>query len=104
MGAGLPSPFAIVLLSEEARKRCEDAAARKALERSLQRQMEEVNASLDAHERVAFLAIVNGPWTISNGVLTPTLKIRRATLEAQYLARFADWKAQSGPIVWELPD
>ncbi|MCL4402656.1 MAG: AMP-binding protein, partial [Acidobacteria bacterium] len=35
MGAGQPSPFAIVLLSAEARKQCADPARRKSLEQSL---------------------------------------------------------------------
>ena len=101
MGAGLPSPFAIVLLSMEARARCADAAAVEALERSLHSQMEHLNADLDPHERVAFMAIVDGPWTIGNGLITPTLKIRRAALEGRYQTLIDEWKKQNRPIVWE---
>jgi long-chain acyl-CoA synthetase len=103
MGAGLASPFAIILLSEEARKQCADPPARAALEESLQAQMEEVNAQLDPHERVAFLAIVDGPWTIGNGLLTPTLKLKRPLLEGRYQGLVDEWKAGHRPIVWESP-
>jgi len=101
MGAGLPSPFAVILLSEEARKRCADPAARAALEESLAAQMAEVNAQLDPHERLKFLAIAEGPWTIGNGLMTPTLKIKRSILEARYQALIDDWNNRNEPIVWE---
>jgi long-chain acyl-CoA synthetase len=101
MGAGLASPFAVILLSEEARKQCADPQARAALEESLRAQMEEVNAQLDPHERVAFLAIADGPWTIGNGLLTPTLKLKRPLLEGRYQGMVDEWKARNRPIVWE---
>jgi long-chain acyl-CoA synthetase len=102
MGAGMPSPFAIVLLSEEARKRsAQDPAARKALEDSLRWKLEQVNARLDPHERVSFVTIVNGPWTIGNGFLTPTLKVKRNVLEGEYQAFVDYWSAQNRPVIWE---
>ena len=101
MGAGLPSPFAVILLSEEARKRSADPAAKLALEKSLQAQMEQLNEQLDPHERVKFLAIADGPWTVGNGLVTPTLKIKRALLEARYQAFIDDWKDRNSPVVWE---
>jgi long-chain acyl-CoA synthetase len=101
MGAGMPSPFAIVLLSPDARARCADPAAREVLEQSLRTQMEEVNATLDPHERVAFVAIVEGPWSVGNGLVTPTLKIKRAALEDRYETLIEQWKTLDRPIVWE---
>jgi long-chain acyl-CoA synthetase len=102
MGAGLPSPFALVLLHSQARARCDNAEARKALGESLEAQLETVNAELDPHERVAFLAVVAGPWTIENELITPTLKIRRTNLERQYLERIDEWRSQNRRVVWEI--
>ncbi len=101
MGAGLPSPFAVIVLSADARRRSADPAARKALEDSLLKTLDEVNAQLEHHERVAFIAIANGPWTISNGLMTPTLKFRRAALEALYSIHVDDWKAHNQRIIWQ---
>jgi len=101
MGAGLPSPFAVALLSEEARQRCADPHARAALENSLRTQLEEVNAQLDPHERVAFIAVVDGPWTVGNGLMTPTLKLKRPILEGRYQGLIDSWRASNQPIVWE---
>jgi long-chain acyl-CoA synthetase len=101
MGAGLPAPFAVVLLSADARKRCGTRDEKKAIEDSLIAQMEQVNAQLDPHERVRFLAIADGPWTVGNGLMTPTLKIKRSVLEARYQAFVDSWEKHSTPVVWE---
>ncbi|HLK63512.1 MAG TPA: AMP-binding protein [Bryobacteraceae bacterium] len=101
MGAGLPSPFAVILLSEKARADCIDPSARQRLEESLKEQMERLNEQLDPHERVKFLAIADGPWTVGNGMVTPTLKIKRTILEARYQAFIDDWRNRDSAIVWE---
>jgi long-chain acyl-CoA synthetase len=101
MGGGLPSPFALVLLNAEARTECKNAEAREALEKSLEAQLENINHDLDTHERVAFLAIVEGPWTIENDLLTPTFKIRRTKVEQRYLERVDDWYRQGRHVVWD---
>ncbi len=101
MGAGLPSPFAVLVLNDQARQRCAESQARSALEESLRRQMEQMNSELDPHERVKFLAVVEGPWTIGNGVMTPTLKIRRSVVEGRYQSFVEQWFVQQRPVVWE---
>jgi len=101
MGAGLPTPFALVVLTPDATERSRDPNSRAELEESLARQLVEVNAELDPHERVAFLAVVDGPWTIENGLLTPTFKIRRNNIESHYLERIDGWRAQNRRIVWD---
>jgi long-chain acyl-CoA synthetase len=101
MGAGLPSPFALVLLNPEARRHLANATALKALEESLEARLDEVNGELDPHERVAFLAVVDGPWTIENGAMTPTLKIRRTNLEGRYLECIDTWRSRNRRVVWD---
>jgi long-chain acyl-CoA synthetase len=77
---------------------------REGLERSLLTQLEQVNARLDPHERVQFIAVVDGPWTIANGMMTPTLKLRRGSLEQRYMELVDEWKRQGRQIVWEVPE
>jgi len=102
MGAGLPSPFALIVLTPEARAQlADDASGRKGLEESLEGQLVLVNAALETHEQVAFLAVVRGPWTIDNELITPTLKIRRTKLEQRYLGRIDSWRAEDRRIVWD---
>lgn len=101
MGAGLPSPFALVLLNNDAREKARDSKARRELEESLEQQLTEVNQDLDPHERVAFLAVVDGPWTIENGMMTPTFKIRRNSIETRYLTKIDSWRNCNSRVVWD---
>jgi len=101
MGAGLPRAFALVVLSPDARNGCVSPGERKALEESLRARMEELNAQLDPHERLNFIAIVDGPWTIGNELITPTLKIKRAAVEARYQPLVNEWERLNRPVVWE---
>lgn len=101
MGAGQTSPFAVVVLSAEARKRCAGPEARQALERSLAEMLDAVNTQLDHHERVAFIVIAEEPWTIANGMMTPTLKLKRGSLEQRYLARVEAWGREGQRVLWE---
>jgi long-subunit acyl-CoA synthetase (AMP-forming) len=89
------------VLNAEARAQCEDALARKAMEESLETQLTSLNAGLDPHERVAFVAVVAEPWTIDNELITPTLKIRRSKVEQRYLARFDEWRNSNDRVVWD---
>jgi long-chain acyl-CoA synthetase len=103
LGAGHPSPFAVVVLSDAARERSRAAAGRVALERSLAERMEAVNATLDPFERLDRIVIAEGPWTVGNGMLTPTMKIRRAAVEEHYRRVIEEWESRPGPVVWEAP-
>ncbi len=101
MGAGLPSPFALVLLNAETGEQAKNPELRKSLEASLELLLAQVNDELDPHERVAFVAVVEGPWSIENGIMTPTLKIRRNLIEGKYLDRVDSWRSQEKRVVWE---
>jgi long-chain acyl-CoA synthetase len=101
MGAGLPKPFALILLSEATRRKCAEVTARQALEQELISEMERVNTELDPHERIELIAIADGPWSVANGILTPTLKIKRALVEERYLALLDEWARRKSTVVWE---
>jgi long-chain acyl-CoA synthetase len=101
MGAGLTSPFAVVLISEQARLLSHEPQARAALEESLTALLEDINKGLSPHERIAFIAIVDGPWTVANGLMTPTLKLKRPLLERRYQALVNDWQDRQRHVVWE---
>ncbi|MBV9508078.1 MAG: AMP-binding protein [Acidobacteriia bacterium] len=101
MGAGYPSPFALVLITPEARKRCDDPKTRAAFETALAALFEQTNEQLDPHERLAFIAIVDGPWTVSNGMLTPTLKLKRPLLEQHYRDLMEGWISLHQAVIWE---
>ena len=101
MGSGHPNPFAVIVLSDSVRQRCTDPVARQSLEASILDRLEAINAELDPAERVSMVVIADGPWTIGNGLITPTLKIRRGVVEDRYQRLAAQWLAHGSPVVWE---
>ncbi|MEO8594219.1 MAG: AMP-binding protein [Candidatus Solibacter sp.] len=103
MGAGMPRPFAVVLLAEETGKTTAKIAERAGVEQTLLDLMNTVNTQLDPHEQLSFVAVAQGPWTVGNGFITPTLKIKRNVLESRYQPCVDDWLKQNRPIVWEIP-
>ncbi|MES2819019.1 MAG: AMP-binding protein [Pseudomonadota bacterium] len=99
IGDGMPQPLALCVLSEAARQ---DAArgGRAELDASLLKLLQEVNAALDKHERLSGLVLVQEAWAVDNGFLTPTLKIKRAVVEAAYGAHFEAWSNHRDAVLW----
>ena len=59
-----------------------DPVVRSAIEARLEALLKKVNAGLVEYERLAMIVVVREPWSVENGMLTPTLKIKRARIEA----------------------
>ncbi len=76
-------------------RRC-DPACRAELEELLR----EVNQALAAHERLAMIVIAAAPWSIEEGLLTPTMKIRRNRIEASVATRVDGWYAARTTVQW----
>ena len=100
MGDGRAHPFALAVLSAEARRQCEQGALDGELGHALESLLTHINAELDPHERLAFLALVDGPWDVQSGLVTPTLKMKRNALEARYNAHVEQWAAAGKPVLW----
>ena len=101
-GENQPQTHGLVLLSEDTRNELASGALeRKTVEDDLLAHMERVNSSLDPHEQMAFLVFVREPWTIENGLLTPTMKIKRNVIEQTYEPMVAQWSQSNQRAIWE---
>jgi long-chain acyl-CoA synthetase len=85
VGSGHSHALALCLLSESA------PINTTTLKTELLRIKTHVNAQLPSHEQLATLVVVNEEWSIANGFLTPTLKIRRKEVDTYYSTKYADW-------------
>ena len=100
-GANLGQPLGIVMLNVEGIAQAADAEGRKALETSLTEHLQAINDKLDPHEQMDCLVLVTTPWTVDNGFITPTFKIKRNRVEEVYAARYERWVGARKKIVWE---
>lgn len=100
-GAQLHQPLALVMLNDSARATLDTPHARSALAASLADHLRTVNATLDHHEQLCCLVVTSQAWSVDNGLITPTFKVRRAQMDERYGPRFEHWAAQSSTVVWE---
>lgn len=99
VGDGLIAPLGLCVLSDIGRQEALNGS-RSQLEQSLRTLLEEVNEALDKHERLAGLVLVKDVWTVDNGFLTPTLKIKRNVVEGTYGKRFNEWAERREAVLW----
>ncbi len=97
MGAGMSQPVALVLLTPE-----NLAADWEATREQLARDLKTVNAALEPHEKVSHLFVCSDEWTPDNGMITPTLKVRRDRVEARYPAVIEPYLADRETTVVRL--
>ena len=99
-GAGQPAAFGLLVLAEHLRPQLADPAVRAEVERELGQLLVDVNAALALHQRLRMLVVAPEPWSIENGMLTPTMKIRRPRIEAAVADQVQRWYAQPGSVFW----
>lgn len=95
MGSGMKQPVAVVVLDPALRKPWDEVRA------ALQTTLEEINPELEAHERLSHLFVTAEEWSPDNGMVTPTLKVRRDRVESLYLPAIE--ARLGGEAVQQLP-
>jgi long-chain acyl-CoA synthetase len=99
-GAGQAQAYAMVVLAEAVRPQQNDPQFRKDVEQQLTVLLKEVNASLPPYEKLQMIVVAKEPWTIENGSLTPTMKIKRSRIEANVTTKVDGWYSAKGAVLW----
>jgi long-chain acyl-CoA synthetase len=60
----------------------------------------QVNATLEDYERIAKIVILTEHWTVENGLITPSLKVKRHAIEGLYAARYRTWYTYDENVIW----
>ncbi len=99
-GVGHPAAYAIVVPAEDLRPRLAEPAVRAQVQREMEALLDSVNAQLPDYERLQMIVVARQPWTIENGCLTPTMKIKRAGIEKAVAGDVERWYAAGQRVVW----
>ncbi|MCG3731908.1 AMP-binding protein [Vibrio cincinnatiensis] len=94
IGLGLPAPILLVVPHQFLH------FDKTRYERTTKRVIDKMNAQLESHEQIKGVLMIKDPWSIDNGILTPTLKIKRHVLEKKYHEVGQNWPKDQ-LIVWE---
>lgn len=96
VGVNLPQPIALVVLSAHAKSKESSEINQTLLELK-----QDVNPILKNYEHLKKMIVVQEDWTIENECLTPTMKIKRPSIEKKYEANFESWYASEETIIYE---
>ncbi len=99
-GAGMGQPFGLLVLSMKARNQLDSAGSKARLEAELKQHLDAVNKTLDPHEQLETVVVLAEEWTTENGLLTPTLKLRRGAIEKKYNDRVIGWYGEKKEVLW----
>jgi len=99
-GVGQAAAYAIVVLAEHLRPRTGDPAVRAQVNGELERLLDAVNQAAADYERLRMIVVAREPWSIENGCLTPTMKIKRDRIEAAVAPQVDRWYAEPQKVLW----
>jgi long-subunit acyl-CoA synthetase (AMP-forming) len=94
IGLGLPAPILLVVPHDFPN------FDRARYERTTRKVIERMNSELESHEQIKGVLMIKDPWSIENGILTPTLKIKRHVLEQKYHEVGHNWP-KGELVIWE---
>ena len=96
VGTGIPQPVALIIPSEQGKSKNKTE-----FDQSLITTIAAVNTQLEPFEKIAKAVIMKKDWSIENGLLTPTLKVKRNRVEAIHLPMYPKWFEAEEDVVYE---
>ncbi len=96
VGMGIPQPIMLVIPSLIGQTK-----SKTELSESLLQSILEVNPTLEKHEKIEKAIIMKEDWTVENGLMTPTLKIKRSQVEKIHMPMYRSWFDAEGRILYE---
>ncbi len=94
VGAGMPQPMALAIPSEIGQKKAD-----KEMHEKLGGILNSINSQLDLHEALAKIILLKEDWTPENGILTPTLKIKRNVIDKRYGKNYEKWYREKELVI-----
>ncbi len=99
-GVGQAASYALVVLAEDLRPKMGDPAVRAEISEAMGTLLKETNKGLADYEKMQMIVIAREPWSIDNGCLTPTMKIKRSKIEANVASTVDSWFEGKDKVLW----
>lgn len=96
VGLGMPQPMGIVTLSELGSMKSKEE-----VKESLIASLAKANEGQKNDKKISTLIIAKEPFSVENGLLTPTLKVKRNMLNIHYSTRMLEWHQHADQVIWE---
>lgn len=96
VGTGIPQPIALVTPSLSGKAKSEQQFSE-----SLWNSVQEVNPSLEKHEKIVKVVVMKEDWTVDNGLATPTLKVKRNSVEKIHREYYKSWFEAPKNVIFE---
>ena len=96
VGTGIPQPIALVTQSL--------IGSSKSIQEfsdSLWASVNEINPTLEKHEKIAKVVVMQEDWTVDNGLATPTLKVKRNNIEKIHQDYYKSWFDHEENVIFE---
>ncbi len=99
-GVGQAASYALVVLEENLRPKIGDPAVKAEVTEALTQLLKDTNKGLADYEKMQMIVVAQEPWSIDNGCLTPTMKIKRAKIEANVAPTVDKWFDSKDKVLW----
>ncbi|MCH7525514.1 MAG: AMP-binding protein, partial [Bacteroidetes bacterium] len=96
VGMGIPQPILLVVPSEKGNKKSKEELCE-----NLINTINEINPTLEKHEKIEKAIIMSEEWTVENGLMTPTLKIKRSQVEKIHMPMYKSWFDADEKVIFE---
>ena len=96
VGLGNSQPILLVHLSEIGNK-----IDKIEFEKIFTENLKKINSNLESYKKISTIVVVKDAWTVENGLVTPTLKVKRPMVDKKYMENYLKWDEIPSSIVWE---
>jgi len=95
VGMGLDQPLLLAVPGPEVQKNKDFVRLK------LTEILEKVNSELDGYKKIKKIVFVKDEWTPENGLVTPTLKVKRSKIDNRFSDNYNNWYNSTEDIIWE---
>jgi long-chain acyl-CoA synthetase len=96
VGTGIPQPIALITLSELGKSK-----SKADLCSGLINTLEKISPNYEKHEKIEKVVIMKEDWNVDNGLTTPTLKVKRNSIEKIHQPYYKQWFESHDKVIFE---